>query len=78
MGFRDYNSGIGKCCYECTERYPGCHDHCEKYADARQTWDNRKETIRQLKSEEKLYRDYKYKHIAKDKAKGKDGYGKYK
>lgn len=21
---------VGKCCRDCTERYLGCHDHCEK------------------------------------------------
>ena len=23
------------CCRDCTERYPGCHDRCEKYQTQR-------------------------------------------
>lgn len=36
-------------CKGCTERYPGCHDHCEKY----DTW---KAEIKKQKDAEKEYK----------------------
>lgn len=27
------------CCYKCPDRYPGCHDHGDKYQQKRAEWD---------------------------------------
>lgn len=27
------------CCHHCTDRYPGCHDHCDTYKKKRAEWD---------------------------------------
>lgn len=29
------------CTKDCPERYPGCHDHCDKYKTARAKYDER-------------------------------------
>ena len=46
MGFRDSASGIKSVCYECKDRYPACHDSCEKYSEAKAEFEERKEKIR--------------------------------
>lgn len=43
-----------KCCKDCTERYLGCHDHCEKFR-ADKAEDNR---LKALAQEEMLYKRY--------------------
>ena len=30
-------------CKECTERYPGCHDHCQRFLALKQEYDSYKE-----------------------------------
>lgn len=54
-----------KVCHGCTERYPACHDHCEKYIQAKQDWENQKELIKENKAKEDLYSDYKRKKYKK-------------
>ena len=40
-----------RCCYGCVapERYPGCHDHCPKYAEDKARHDAEKAEIDRLK-----------------------------
>lgn len=41
-------------CRDCTKetgRYPGCHDHCEKYIDYRRTLEEKKKVTRQARLE---------------------------
>lgn len=44
---------VFKACKNCQERYPGCHDHCERYKEERAEYDrlkaieNRDRTVRQ-------------------------------
>ncbi len=60
-------SKIFKACKNCQERYPGCHDHCEKgYKEERAEYDRRKaiadkdKSVRQyLYEEHKKYADKK-------------------
>lgn len=39
------NKGISGCCKDCPDRYPGCHDHCEKYIKASKEWQDYKNMI---------------------------------
>ena len=45
-------------CKDCKERHEACHDHCEKYLQARDEWNSYKEMISQAKapSEHDLYK----------------------
>ena len=36
-------------CKDCPDRYPACHDKCEKYQDALAEWIEQKRTIRHEK-----------------------------
>lgn len=47
--------GIGTSCHECPDRYPACHDKCEKYQQARAEWLEFKKNVRKNK---RLYKDY--------------------
>lgn len=39
-----------KCCHDCVDdRYPGCHDHCKKYLDAKAAYEAKKAEIRKAK-----------------------------
>ena len=58
-------NGISECCRYCTDRYPACHDHCEKYLDAQQTWEAFKDKVRKAKSDD--YDLYKCEAIRKQK-----------
>lgn len=63
---------IGSDCRDCTERYPGCHDHCENYIEARKKWDEQKQQIKHTKGlADELYK-YKIESIKKQRSK----YGK--
>lgn len=54
-----------KVCHGCTERHPACHDHCEKYIQAKQAWEDQKELIRENKAKDEQYSDYKRKKFKK-------------
>lgn len=34
------SSGAFRTCYECKDRYPGCHGSCEAYQKEKQTFDS--------------------------------------
>ena len=53
---------IGGCCRDCSDRYPGCHDHCEKYQAAKEDWEAFKESQKAT-----AYEDYKFKAVIKEK-----------
>ena len=56
-------------CLNCTERYPACHDHCEKYQTAlREHLETRKKRNKEMSGEYdiiRLYSDRKAKKIKK-------------
>ena len=49
---------ISTVCKECFDRYPGCHDHCDKYKQAKEDFDNRKKIIFKAKQYDELYLTY--------------------
>ena len=56
-------SGMGKKhCKDCTERYPGCHDYCERYLSEKEEW-NKKKALRKKADE---FYTYKIEQIRKD------------
>lgn len=65
--------GLSDCCRQCTERYPACHDHCEKYLDARKEWETHKRRSREMYDE---YDEYKAEAISKMKRRRRKQYGK--
>ena len=54
--------GIDKCCRDCTERYPACHDYCERYQVALDDWNERKA----MKKKADEFYIYKIENIRKD------------
>ena len=58
-------NGISECCRYCTDRYPACHDHCEKYLDARDKWETHKSHIKAAKEEGDALYIYKLDKIRK-------------
>lgn len=61
------NSKIG-CCLDCQERYPGCHDHCERYQDASEKWRAFKQQVKEAQFDE--FFSYKLDKIKKEKRRG--------
>lgn len=69
MGFN-----LGKsvtCCYECQERYPACHDYCEKYISEKAEYDERQKMIRDARAKQHDFDQFKKKAIAMTKNKGR-------
>jgi len=58
--FGNNNRTINGCCKGCEKRYPGCHDHCDKYQAAKKDWESFKE-LRKVTP----YLKYKYDAIQK-------------
>ena len=65
-------------CYGCPDRYPGCHDHCDKYKEWKAKYDEAKK-----RSEEERYSLYvpesqarkrAYDHYLKDTFRGRKKY----
>ena len=54
---------IGSCCKDCKERYPACHDTCDKYKEALDEWTAYKRMVKAAK--EDVYEDYTIKSIVK-------------
>lgn len=69
MGFNDYHSGIDGVCIDCKERYPACHDSCEKYLEAKGSFEDRKQRIREAREEAMLYDRYKKNKINAERKK---------
>lgn len=65
MGFSNFSSGIRSVCYDCQDRYPACHDTCEKYLDAKNEYQNRKQVIESARNEYKQYDLYKLETVRK-------------
>lgn len=57
------NRNYVESCRGCTERYPACHDHCEKYITARKKYDELQNKIWEDKHNPLLV--YKAEKIAK-------------
>ncbi len=47
-------------CKDCEERYPACHDHCEKYKNAKTEYENIKRLVRKERKKEVDFLKYYY------------------
>lgn len=54
--YRDHK--VGYCCYQCEDRYPACHDSCEKYKESKAEWLKKQAFIREAKKEDRLFNNY--------------------
>ena len=69
MGFN-----LGKnvtCCYECQERHPACHDHCEKYISEKAEYNERQQMIKDARARQHDLDAFKKTAIAKSKSRGR-------
>ena len=64
-GFRINGKQIGACCRDCKDKFPACHDVCEKFQKAQSEWEEKKKQIEDAKKEHKVYDDYHYQSIGK-------------
>lgn len=51
MGWKFNGKGITGTCYECKDRYLGCHDHCERYITAKKEWFETQQRNKKAKNE---------------------------
>ena len=58
--WRHLGGDVGKHCRDCEERHSGCHSTCEKYLEAKEQHEQRKEKIEEAKSQYRLVRAYSY------------------
>ena len=65
--------GISQCCRFCEERYPACHDTCERYLSAAAEWEKYKAQVKAEKDDE--FYIYKVTRI-KAETKRRSKYGK--
>ena len=54
-----FNVASIKCCYECKERYPACHDNCEAYQTEKAEYDEAKSRVTKARA---AIRDFDYHH----------------
>lgn len=54
-------------CKDCPDRYPACHDQCEKFKEAKEAYQAYKDFIANAKSKDAVYLDYKRKKIRKER-----------
>lgn len=57
------SSPVGNCCHGCTDRYPACHDHCEKYLEARDKWIKEKKAIYESSESDRIFDRYHFRRI---------------
>ena len=58
-------NGISECCRYCKDRYPACHDFCDKYLEAQEQWNEHKRKVKAMKENE--YDLYKAEAIKKQR-----------
>ena len=71
MGWNNYGRGITETCYQCEDRHPACHDHCEKYLSAKEQWKERQERTKRAKEEFFISYQQHVDAIRRTKRKGK-------
>lgn len=47
-------------CKDCDQRYPSCHDHCEKYAADKKRHEEEKAVVIKNKEKDLLYAAYRH------------------
>ena len=70
MGWENFGRGITETCHHCEDRYPACHDHCEKYLSAKEQWNERQKETRRAKKEFFISYQHHIEAIRKTKKKG--------
>lgn len=69
--FKPYNRSVVGSCKDCEDRYPACHDTCEKYQKAKEESEERKQRILKAKRENQVFTEYKVTKIARERKQGK-------
>lgn len=49
---------IDSVCKDCEERYPACHDHCEKYLTAKSKFEKNKAIVHKAKKTDRDFQRY--------------------
>lgn len=62
-GFNRSSTKIGFFCKNCTDRYLGCHDHCEKYQNQVKERNEHREQIAKAKAVDVDYQSFKVERI---------------
>ena len=65
-------------CKGCQERYPACHDSCQRYIDAKSEFEETKQRIHDAQQSDKAYLDYKLGKIAHERKQGANSGRNYK
>ena len=61
-------SDVGLCCYKCEERYPACHDTCEKYLERKaKDAERKKQIVEGRRKAGSVYDHYHYRMVSKTK-----------
>ena len=48
-------------CKDCEDRYPACHDSCEKYKEAKERLQEQKDLVYRNSRKDAIYMDYRHK-----------------
>lgn len=70
MGWKNFGRGITETCYQCEDRYPACHDHCEKYITAKREWFEKQKIAKEAKHKALLTYQHHFDAVRKSKRKG--------
>lgn len=70
MGFENLAKKV-TCCYECQNRYPACHDSCEKYQTERAEYLEKKDAINKERLKQKGFDTWKIQMVKQTKARGR-------
>ena len=54
-------------CFDCTERFVGCHSKCDKYAEWQKNHQKRKDEVRKSKNEISRVMEFKVDQVTKTK-----------
>ena len=60
--WKNFGGNVGQHCRNCEERYVGCHSTCEKYLEAKEAFESRKNSIIEAKEVDRAYKGYQKKH----------------
>jgi hypothetical protein len=58
-------------CKDCGDRHVGCHSSCEKYTEAKATYDKQAAWIREMNSAEEDFMDFKINMVIRTRDKSR-------
>ena len=58
-------------CKNCGDRYVGCHSSCEKYTEAKATYDKHAAWVREMNQNEEDFKDFKINAVIRSRDKSK-------